>query len=845
MGVLDPLVLPSDVVIVPVAGLPLELREQIDHAPGDCAVTRPRTRTTSSIVDTKTAALLETFRTPATIVDAVIAFSAAEGLDPRQTLDDAFAVLRTFVNEGLLMAAESELAQPIVTTLACGDRVGAFDVVEPVHVIVDSEVYLARALDGSLVALKMARAGAGRQVCATLVHEAAVLGDLDGRVNPHLLELGELEERPYLAVSWCAGVDVYQASADAREIDGPEGRAGLLTLAERVIEAYAHLHAQDVVHGDVHPRNVLVDAEGKVTIIDYGLAGRPCKAGMPCVDWRGGIDFFMEPEIAAARLGGRPSPALSIAGEQYSLGSLLYLLLTGAHTHNFSLEREEMLRQLLEQPPLTFEHHGAGDLPTVERTLARALAKDPDARYRSVAYLLRSFRAAAARDLKQVRMTGGGGRQPQRARQLLDDVLARLAVPGDLFGGGLCAPTASVMSGGAGLAYALVRIAGGRQDESLLALADLWSTRALLAMGSDEAFWNAALEIVPETFGENSFYHTTSGVHCVHALLARARADQWAQQLALETFVAETAKPCEHVDIAFGRSGLLLGCSLMLEALTPALAQRALRAVGDGLRDSLWTQLARQPPLAQSTELKTLGAAHGWAGYLYALLRWSEASGTPPPAGVDERLEQLGALARPAGRGLRWPHEVGATASDTALSASWCSGAAGFVHLWTLAHRRFGDESSERRAQLAGWSAYEGAPGPGDLCCGFAGRAYALLALYKQCGDTTWLARARVLANRAATSIRAGSLQRDSLYRGEVGVALLAADLEQPEHACMPLYESEGWPRQPPDAHRVQADDPGPVRAVRLRQHDRRLNERSSQNTSARPTDALGESAAY
>lgn len=795
MDVLDLFVLPSDVVIVPVAGLARDLREQFDHGPADYAVTRPRTRTTSSIVDTKTVALLETFRTPATIVDAVIAFSAAEGLDPRQTLDDAFAVLRDFVNEGLLVAADSELAQPIVTTLAYGDRVGAFDVVEPVHVIVDSEVYLTRAPDGSPAALKIARAGAGRHVAATLVHEAAVLGDLDGRVNPHLLELGELDERLYLAFSWCSGVDVHQASTEARGLGGPEGRAALLTLAERVIEAYAHLHAQDVVHGDVHPRNVLVGAEGKVTIIDYGLARRPCKSGTPWVDWRGGIDFFMEPESAAARLAGRPAPALSTAGEQYSLGSLLYLLLTGAHTHAFSLEREEMLRQLLEQPPLPFEHHGAGDLPAVERTLARTLAKTPSARYRSVAYLLRSFRAAVGCDLKQVGRARGGARWSPRTRQLLDDMLARLAVPGDLFGDGLAAPTASVMNGGAGLAYALLRVAASRQDESLLALADLWSTRALLAMGSEEAFWNTTLEIVPETFGENSFYHTGAGVHCVHALIARARADEWAQQLALEAFVARAARPCEHVDIAFGRSGLLLGCTLMLEALAPALDQRALRGLGDGLCDSLWSQLARQPPLAQGTELKTLGAAHGWAGYLYALLRWSEASGTPPPAGVDERLEQLAELARPAGRGLRWPHEVGASANDAALSASWCNGAAGFVHLWTLAHRRFGDDSFERQAQLAGWSAYEGTFGPGDLCCGFAGRAYALLGLYKHGGDATWLTRAHVLADHAVTSIRAGSLRRDSLYKGEVGVALLAADLEQPAHACMPLYESEGWPR--------------------------------------------------
>lgn len=70
MAILDPLLLPPDVAIVPVAQLPPELLEQIEHEPGDYSVTRPLTRTTSSIVDAQTAALLECFREPATIVDA-------------------------------------------------------------------------------------------------------------------------------------------------------------------------------------------------------------------------------------------------------------------------------------------------------------------------------------------------------------------------------------------------------------------------------------------------------------------------------------------------------------------------------------------------------------------------------------------------------------------------------------------------------------------------------------------------------------------------------------------------------------------------------------------------------
>jgi hypothetical protein len=795
MAILDPLVLPPDVVIAPVAELPPELRVQIEHKAGDFSVTRPRARTMSSIVDGKTAALLDRFRAPTTIVDAVIAFSRAEGLDPRETLDDAFAVLGGFVHEGLLVAADSELAEPIATTLAPGDSVGSFEVVAPVHVMVDTEVYMAHAADGSPVALKVARAGAGSSMHAALRHEAAVLQALDGRVSPRLLELGELYDRPFLATSWRPGVDVFQAAAEARSLDGSDGRAELLALAQGVVAAYAHLHAQGVLHGDVHPRNLLVDADGGVAIIDFGLAAGPPGSAGPAAGWRGGIDFFMEPELAAARLDGRPSPALSAAGEQYSLGSLLYLLLTGGHTHEFSLEQGEMLRQLLEQPPLSFQDRGVHDLPAVERVLARALDKEPGSRFRTMREFSRAMRRAVASDLDG---SGGGApthHRPDHAQKLLDEVLERLAVPGALFAGGLAAPTASAMNGGAGFAYALLRIARARGDESLLALADLWSTRAVRALESPDAFWNEELEIVPEVFGRNSFYHTAAGVHCVQALIAHARGDERAQHLALREFIAAAGQPCEHVDVAFGRAGLLLGCSLLVEAPLRAPEEDALRSLGDALRDSLWSELDRQPRLAESTELRSLGAAHGWAGYLYALLRWSESAGAGPPDGLGERLEQVGELGQPAGRGLRWPHETGAGVPDTALAASWCNGAAGFVPLWIAAHRKLGDETYARWAEMAAWSAYEAPAAPGDLCCGFAGRAYALLTLHRQADERHWLARARALAERAATSVRANSLRRDSLYKGEVGVALLAADLQAPEYACMPLFEAEGWSR--------------------------------------------------
>ena len=127
----------------------------------------------------------------------------------------------------------------------------------------------------------------------------------------------------------------------------------------------------------------------------------------------------------------------------------------------------------------------------------------------------------------------------------------------------------------------------------------------------------------------------------------------------------------------------------------------------------------------------------------------------------------------------------------------WCNGAAGFVHLWTTAHRLFGDAQFARLAELAAWESWEHRSDAGGLCCGLAGRAYALLKLFRTTGESVWLDRAWQLAARSAGQApTTGEGQfPDSLYKGEVGLALLAADLEKPAEAFMPFFEPEGWPR--------------------------------------------------
>lgn len=781
-----PVVLPADVVLVPVEELPAETRARLEHGPGDYALTRPRTRTTSSIVDRAGALLLERFRDPKTIVAAVVEHSRSEGLDPGETLEQAFPMLAGLVNAGMLLPAGSELAEPIDATLRPGARVGGFTVVEAVHVIDDTEVHLARGADGSPVALKLARAPGARALRGALDREAQALAALGGGLAPALLARGAEDGRDFLAVSWCAGVDALEAAAGLREAGDT---AGLLALAGRVLGAYARLHARGWLHGDVHPRNVVVGAGGRVTLIDFGLAAPAASAGgVP----RGGIDLFLEPELARARLARSPAPPLTAAGEQYSVAALAYLLLTGGHTHAFALEEERMLRQLAADPPLPFAAHGAGALASAEPVLARALAKDPGARFPSVAALAAAFGTASPPARRRARPRASEG------RRLLSSVLERLAGP--LLEQELEPPTASVNLGAAGLAYGALRIAVARDDPELLALAERWAARAAAA-GGEAAFENPDLGITPDAYGRASLFHSPVGVHCVDALAAHARGDPVARALAEARFAEAAGAPGERLDVAFGAAGALLGCALLLEA-DPGSGP--VRAAGEALAERLARSLEPLPPVPAGGEERSLGAAHGWAGFLYALLRFAEASGTPFPASAGGRLDELAGLGLPLGRGLRWPREAGLPAGENALAASWCNGAAGLVPLWLAAERVLGEPRFAALAEACAWTAYDAPDAGGDLCCGAAGRAYALLAVARQAGGRAWRDRARALAERAAVAVRREALRRDSLYKGEVGVAVLAAELDRPEWAALPLYEREGWPRAAPPKERSE-----------------------------------------
>src|SRR5688500_6741782 len=98
-------VLKPDVSLIPVSDLDPAIRRRIACGDDDFAVTLLRSRMGSTVVDAQGAALIEQFRRPRTIVDAVILYSRPRGLDPNEVLDVAYRVVLRLLENRLLVAA--------------------------------------------------------------------------------------------------------------------------------------------------------------------------------------------------------------------------------------------------------------------------------------------------------------------------------------------------------------------------------------------------------------------------------------------------------------------------------------------------------------------------------------------------------------------------------------------------------------------------------------------------------------------------------------------------------------------------------------------------------------------
>jgi tetratricopeptide (TPR) repeat protein len=198
-----------------------------------------------------------------------------------------------------------------------------------------------------------------------------------------IYDVGESGDRPFIVMEYVDGSSLEQRLAE----DGPPTPVDLLPVLEGAARALDHAHANGVVHRDVKPGNLLLDAAGNVRVADFGIASAAWLPSLTAAGTVLGTAGYLAPEQAM----GKPA---SPASDRYALAVVAYELLTGTRPFARESPTAEAAAHVHEPvPPVG----GRKDLPVeLDAVFERALAKRPEDRYASCTEFVAALRAALA-----------------------------------------------------------------------------------------------------------------------------------------------------------------------------------------------------------------------------------------------------------------------------------------------------------------------------------------------------------------------------------------------------------------------------------------------------------------
>lgn len=226
-------------------------------------------------------------------------------------------------------------------------------------------------------------------------HETRILGRLEHPGIASIFEAGQVEtptgRMPFFAMEFVDGKPLTSFAADAKL-----PLRARLELFLKVCEAVEHAHRKGVIHRDLKPGNILVDAGGRARVMDFGVA-RATDSDVRATTLHTEMGRLVGtlPYMSPEQVGGDPD-ALDTRSDVYSLGVILYELLGGRLPYELKGEGRgripEAVRTIQESEPAPLSSVNKafrGDLDTI---VGKALAKERDRRYQSVGDLAGDIR---------------------------------------------------------------------------------------------------------------------------------------------------------------------------------------------------------------------------------------------------------------------------------------------------------------------------------------------------------------------------------------------------------------------------------------------------------------------
>ena len=217
---------------------------------------------------------------------------------------------------------------------------------------------------------------------ARFLQEARAAGSIGHPSIITIYDVGREGDTAFIAMELLEGRDLREMIRDVGLMPSQS-----VAIAAAVAEGLAFAHERGVVHRDVKPGNIMVLPDGRVKIMDFGIA----RLHEPTVKTQTGVLLgspqYMSPEQIVGQ-------AFDHRADIFSLGLVLYEMLTG--TKPFQGEDIPELTFKVANMPATPPSHIAPDLPPVlDYIIARALKKRADERYASAAELAKDLREAA------------------------------------------------------------------------------------------------------------------------------------------------------------------------------------------------------------------------------------------------------------------------------------------------------------------------------------------------------------------------------------------------------------------------------------------------------------------
>lgn len=234
-----------------------------------------------------------------------------------------------------------------------------------------------RAHDTSLdrvVALKVLKEDlrGSKQVAARFQREAQAFASLNHPNIVHIYSVGSVGRIPYFAMELIEGAPLSRIMKRDKRIDWERA----LHIAQQIAEALSSAHDAHIIHRDIKPGNILVNADDRAYVTDFGIAKvLTAETQLTVEGSRLGTPQYMSPERCMNR-------EITPVSDLYSLGVLLFQMISGRLPYESS-SPVELIKKIVSDPPARLSDH-VPDIPEdVERLVAYLIEKKPEDRPQS------------------------------------------------------------------------------------------------------------------------------------------------------------------------------------------------------------------------------------------------------------------------------------------------------------------------------------------------------------------------------------------------------------------------------------------------------------------------------